>query len=136
MSWDVLIMRFPEDFKGFNDLPDKWEPEELFTHNFFATEIKILFPKINDADKNWITLKEETFSIEFNTGDDDDPISHIMLHVRGGDEALKVIELLCKKFNVQAFDTTEGEIINFENKPTKGFTQWRKYKDTVLKKKK
>jgi hypothetical protein len=36
MSWDVYIMRFPEGFNGdFNKIPEDWEPEELFTLDYF-----------------------------------------------------------------------------------------------------
>jgi hypothetical protein len=129
-----MVMRFPEGFDGnFDDIPDEWELEELFTHEFFVKEIKKIFPNINDADENWLVLIEETFSIEFNIGEDE-PISNIMLHVRGGDEAVKAIGSLCKEFNLQALDTTDSKIIDFNKKTNDGFTQWREYKNNVLKK--
>jgi hypothetical protein len=104
-------MRFPEGFDGnFDNIPDEWEPEELFTHGFFVQEVKKIFPDIDDADANWLILEEKTFSLEFNMGDGD-PVNSIMLHVRGSSEAVKAIGLLCGKFNLQAVDTTESKII-------------------------
>ncbi|MDR0525812.1 MAG: hypothetical protein LBG90_08090 [Spirochaetaceae bacterium] len=102
-------------------------------YNFFINEIKKIFPYINSNDENWLILDEETFSIEFNVGEDD-PINNIMLHVRGEDEALKAIGLVCKKINLQAFDTTESKIIDFDKETNEGFTQWREYKNNVLNK--
>ena len=133
MSWDVVIMRFPEGFNGdFEEMPDNWEPENMFTQDYFEEEIKKLFPSIK-GDKDWMTLNAQTYSIEFNIGDDN-PISNIMLHVRGGNEALKAIEKVCKNFNCQALDTTESKLIDFNEETNEGFESWRNYKDNVLKK--
>jgi hypothetical protein len=129
MSWDVIIMRFPEGFNdNFDNIQDEWEAEELFTQEFFSSEMKKLFPNINGE-----ALDEETFSIEFYIGEDD-PITCITLHVRGGDEAIKAIELICRRFDLQAFDTTKCKIIDFSKETNDGFTQWREYKNSVLKK--
>jgi hypothetical protein len=131
MSWDVVIMRFPEGFDGdFEEIPDDWEPENLFTQNYFEEEIKKVFPNII-GDKTWMTLNAETFSIEFNIGGDD-PVNSITLHIRGGDEAIQVIGTICKKFNCQALDTTECKLIDFDKETNEGFTQWRAYKDKVM----
>jgi hypothetical protein len=133
MSWDVLVMRFPEGFDGdFDNIPDGWKPEELFTHDFFIKEVKKIFPNINDADEDWLFLNKETFSIEFNIGKDD-PISDIMLHIRGGDEAIKAIAILCEKLNLQALDTTDCKLIDFNKETNDGFTQWREYNNRVIK---
>ena len=135
MSWDVVIMRFPEGFDGdFEKMPDNWEPETLFTQDYFEEEIKKIFPNII-GDKTWLTLNAETYSIEFNIGDDKS-ITNIMLHVRGGNDALKAIEKICKKFNCQALDTTESKLIDFNKETNEGFSSWRKYRDSVIKNKK
>ena len=135
MSWDVVIMRFPEGFSGdFEEMSDNWEPENMFTQDYFEVEIKKLFPDIS-GDKTWMTLNAKKYSIEFNIGDND-PINNIMLHVRGGNEALQAIEMVCKKFNCKALDTTESKLIDFSEEKNKGFESWRNYKDNVLKKNK
>ena len=135
MSWDVIITRFPEGFDGdFDKIADDWEPETLFTQDFFEEEIKILFPNLI-GDKTWLTLNAETYSIEFNIGEDES-IKDIMLHVRGSNDALKAIEQICKKFNCQALDTTKSELIDFNKATNEGFTSWREYRDNVVKKNK
>ena len=80
-----------------------------------------------------MTLNAETYSIEFNIGEDES-IKDIMLHVRGGNDALKAIEEICRKFNCQALDTTESKLIDFSKETNEGFESWRNYKDNVLKK--
>ncbi|MCL2141269.1 MAG: hypothetical protein FWH46_00075 [Methanimicrococcus sp.] len=88
MSWDVIVMRFPEGFDGdFDKIPNDWEPEELFYREYFLEEIKKIFPDINTEDETWLVLNAAAYSIEFNIGDND-PINSIMLHIRGGDEAI------------------------------------------------
>jgi hypothetical protein len=76
-------------------------------------------------------LDEDTFSIEFNIGEDD-PIRNISLHVRGGDEALKAIKRLCERFDCLAFDTTKCAIVDFAEETNGGFSEWREYRDQVL----
>ena len=84
MSWDVLIMRFPEGFDGdFDETPDDWEPEILFTQDYFEEKIK----------------------------------------------------KICEKFKCQALDTTESKLIDFNEETNTGFTQWREYRNKVLKNK-
>jgi hypothetical protein len=136
MSWDVMVMKFPEGFDGdFENLSEDWEPEDICTHDYLKNEIKKLFPAIDNDDTTWMTLDEETFSMEFNVGDDD-PINCITLHVRGtGQEALKSIKMFCEKLNCQALDTTESEIIDFNEETNKGFSEWQEYRDKVINKK-
>lgn len=132
MSWDVVVMKFPENFNNdWDNVPKDFKPETICTHEHLKNEIKKLLPNINHDDPSWMVLNGETYSIEFNVGADD-PINCIMLHVRGGDEALQAIKIFCEKFNCDALDTTEGKCIDFNEKSNKGFSAWRKYRDKVL----
>ena len=134
MSWDVIIMKVPESFTGdFDELPEDWMPGNICTHKYLKNEIIKLFPKINNDDSSWMMLDEETYSIEFNVGEDD-PINTITLHVRGDDKALESIKIFSEKLYCKALDTTEGEIIDFSDEPNKGFSKWREYRNKVLNK--
>jgi len=126
-------MKLPDDFTGdFDEMPKDWMPENLCTHESLKSIIEEVFPTVNTDDTSWMTLNDKTYSIEFNVGDAD-PITTITLHVRGNDEALQSIRNISEKLNCKAFDTTEGEIINFSEKPNKGFLKWRNYRDKVCK---
>jgi hypothetical protein len=127
MSWDVIVMKFPKDFDGnLENLPQDFEPENICTREYFETEIKKIFPKIN-----YETLNEDTFSIEFNIGEDD-PIQTISLQIRGDNKALKSIKMICEKFNCQALDTTKCEIIDFTKETNEGFSEWQEYRNKVI----
>lgn len=78
-----------------------------------------------------MTLNEETFSIEFNVGDND-PIKYFTLHVRGGQESLKSIKIFCEKFGCKALDTTENKIIDFNEESSNGLYKWKEYRDKII----
>ena len=135
MSWDVVVMKFPAGFDGdWESLPDDFEAEAICTHEYLKNEIKKVLPEINNDDTAWMVLNGGSYSIEFNAGDDD-PVRCITLYVRGGDEALKAIKLFCEKLACQAFDTSGGGIIDFNEEANKGFSEWRQYRDKVTNKK-
>jgi hypothetical protein len=130
MSWDVIVMKFPQDFNGdLENLPDDFKPENICTREYFENEIKKIFPKINCE-----TLNEDTFSIEFDIGEGD-PIQTISLQVRGDNKALESIKILCERFNCQELDTTKSEIIDFIEETNNGFMEWQEYRDKVVQKK-
>jgi hypothetical protein len=55
-----------------------------------------------------------------------------MLHVRGGDGALAPIRHLCEQTGWKAFDTTEGDFIDFEGDPGTGLRAWRAFRDHAI----
>ena len=132
MSWDVTLMKLPDNFDGnWENLPEDFEPKIMCTQEYLQKEIKKLFPNINNDDPTWMILDEETFSIEFNVGNND-PINSIMLHVRGEQEALKAIKIFSEKFNCSAIEIDGGRIIDFTAEINEGFSEWQKYRDQIV----
>src|SRR5690242_2439955 len=86
MSWDVMRFRVREKPQSLHDLTeDKLLPLGIAAD--VRTSISAALPDVDWSDHTWGLYGGNGFSIEFNVGDDD-PIQNIMLHVRGGGDAI------------------------------------------------
>jgi hypothetical protein len=130
MSWDVLLMNVPDNLKSSNDLPDDYKSNLGIGVNILPT-LSSIVPEIDLHDPTWGELEGDGFSIEFNIGKDD-PVDTIMLHIRGGNGAINVIEHICEKTGWRALDTSIGKFIDFNQSPEKGFELWRGYRNRVV----
>ena len=130
MSWDVLLMSVPPDITTTENLPNDFSSELGPLPQVLST-IAAILPDLNLANPEWGILEGDGFHMEFNIGQRD-PVDTIMLHVRGGDGALRSIHRICEHTGWRALDTTTGDFINFAQDPTKGLRQWRTYRDRVV----
>ena len=130
MSWDVMLIDMPSDIVTMDDLPKDFSPE-IGPRPHVLSTIATMLPDLDLTDPAWGILDGDDFSIEFNIGDDD-PIDVIMLHVRGGDDAIHVIQHICEHTGWRAFDTSTGDLVDFAQDPTKGLRQWRAHRDRVV----
>ena len=102
MSWDVML---------FNTRGKQPPPIEQFEESHYEPlgpaagvrqRLTRLLPKIDWSDTSWGIYEGDGFSIEFNAGGGD-PIDTIMLHVRGGGDAIAAIvsfappEMVCAR---------------------------------------
>ncbi|GAK53816.1 hypothetical protein U14_05090 [Candidatus Moduliflexus flocculans] len=131
MSWDILFQDTPEHINSIEDLPEDFTPGKLCSRTYLEDMLLSLFPTIDNHDKSWMVLQEDSFSIEFNSGKDD-PVESLMLHVHGEEDALHVIKKICDHTGWKALDCTSGDFIDFEQNPDQGFSTWREFKDDVL----
>ncbi len=75
----------------------------------------------------------EGFSLEFNIGKDD-PVETIMLHVRGGGDAIAAMLKFCQPNNWSLFDCSTSEFIDPENPSQEGWEGFQEFRDKVVKK--
>ena len=95
-------------------------------------QLRAQLPALDLTDPTWGMLSEDAFSIEFSIGKDA-PVQSVMLHVRGGPEALGAIQLACKALDCVALDCSSGELIDWESKEAEAsFAEWRTYRDRVV----
>jgi hypothetical protein len=130
MSWDVLLMHVPSNVDSIHELPENFS-SELGPRQEIVDILTRVFPNLDFSDPTWGHLRGRGFSIEFSIGEDT-VIETIMLHVRGNDDAINSIQLLCEETGWRAFDTTIGEFINFNESPAAGLQQWRAFRDQVM----
>lgn len=123
-------MRVPSDIATVEDLPDDFS-SELGPRSQVLATLAALLPALDLTDSAWGLLDGDDFSMEFNIGDRD-PVDAIMLHVRGGDGAIRIIQHICENTDWRALDTTTGDFINFADDPAKGLRQWRMFRNRVI----
>ena len=87
-------------------------------------------PDLDLGDPTWGILEGTDFSIEFSIGEEE-PCTSVMLHVRGSDEAINPIQVVCDASGWKALDCSDGEIIEFDSDPAQGLRSWREYRERV-----
>jgi hypothetical protein len=84
------------------------------------------------SDPSWSHWSDpEVGSVEFNVGDEE-PVGTVMLHVRAGDDAIMMINELCRSAGWQAIDCTAGVLLDQVEHPEHGLHRWQAYRDGVI----
>jgi hypothetical protein len=131
MSWDVLFQDLPNNAKQLSDIDESYVPSSLCKRSYYEKMILELFPNANQTDKSWIILDNQDYSIEFSSGSDD-PMESLMLHIRGNEKALEVVNKIHDYTNWKAIDCSMGDLIDFDNNPDEGFRKWREFRDIAI----
>jgi hypothetical protein len=94
-------------------------------------QISALLPGIDWSDPTWGVYEGDGFSIEFSVGDDD-PIDAMMLHVRGGDDAISKIVTFTRPLGWSALDCSTGQFLDLENPSQEGWEGFQAYRDRAM----
>jgi len=130
MSWDVMIFRLrhaprsPDDLAEDNLLP-------LGPAAQVREAISAALPATDWSDPTWGDYVGDGFSIEFNVGDDD-PIENIMLHVRGGGDAISTILKFVVPNNWHARDDSSGCFLDPAAPSDAGWVGFQEFRDEVI----
>ena len=129
MSWDVLMIRTKTNCEAINAITS--ENIIPFSQTEIATEIKKIATELgiicNCNDLSWQVLDCDSWSIEFNVGENAETPS-VMLHIRGG-EPKAVFAFLMADLNTRLIDGDTGFITL--DKPT-SFKEWEVYRDRII----
>jgi hypothetical protein len=134
MSWDVMVFNFdgspPRDF---DELPESHKPDPLGPACNVREAISKQLSDVDWSDCTWGIFEGDGFSIEFNTGTDD-PIDSIMLHVRGGGDAITAMLRFAIPNKWSLLDCSTGDFIDPENPSQEGWQGFQDYRDKVVEK--
>jgi hypothetical protein len=132
MSWDVMIFntrgKSPPSVEEFEDS----DYETLGPAADVRQRLSELLPGVDWSDTTWGIYEGDGFSIEFNVGDDD-PIENMMLHVRGGGEAIAAIAKFARPLGWSALDCSTSEFLDLDNPSQDGWEGFQEFRDTVIK---
>ena len=109
MSWDIFVQDLPIDVRSLDDVPHDFVPASIGARSEVIRKIKKVVPCADFSDASWGIIDGEGFSIEVNPGLDEE-LRSFAFHVRGGDEAARVISEILTSLNLRALDTSTGEI--------------------------
>jgi hypothetical protein len=90
-----------------------------------------LLPGIDWSDTTWGIYEGNGFSIEFNVGRDD-PIGIMMLHVRGGGDAIAAIVTLARPVGWSALDCSTSKFLDLDNPSQAGWEVFQAFRDKVI----
>jgi len=131
MSWDVMI---------FNTRGKKAPPVEQFKEDDYsplgpAAEVRerlsASLPEIDWSDPTWGIYNRAGFSIEFNVGKDD-PIESMMLHVRGGGDAIAAVATIARPLGWSALDCSTSEFLDLDSPSQEGWEGFQAFRDRVI----
>ena len=131
MSWDVMIFHLREKPKSLEDLRDAVMLPLGHAVQVRAAVSAVLVG-VDWSDCTWGLYGRDDFSIEFNVGKED-PIQNMMLHVRGGGDAVADIMKLVVANGWVALDCSTSEFLDPTAPSDEGWVGFQKYRDSVFK---
>ncbi|WP_399880107.1 hypothetical protein ACGH7X_00395 [Streptomyces sp. BBFR51] len=129
MSWDVILLRLPDDVTSAQEIPADHTPDPLGRRHDVLAAVTRVAPDVDLSDPAWGELSGPTWSIELNIGSED-PVDSVMLHIRGsGDDVLTTVLRLAEALRCKALDCTEGDLIT--PRQTSGWPAFQQFRDQV-----
>lgn len=127
MSWDVLLLDAPAD-RSMEELTDA-DVRPLGSVAAVHATLRRAWPDLDLSDPTWGRL--DRLAIEVNIGSAD-PVESVMLHVRGGEDAVPAILELCRAGGWRAVDISTGDWLDTAEDPTEGLRGWRAFRDRAI----
>ncbi|MFS0854115.1 hypothetical protein [Microbacterium sp. 179-I 3D4 NHS] len=130
MSWDVIVLRFPESIQTTADLEAQTEPLPalpLCSVEEFRASSAEAFPGVDWTEPTWGIWRGDEGSVEFNVGRED-TVSSAMLHVRAGAPIVARILAMTDAAGWKALDTQAGSLLTGPT-DTSGLDSWRTWRD-------
>jgi len=130
MSYDVVAVDLPAEFKSFDDVPSDWEWTPSRPRAQLIEQIQSAAPGMENLETGWGTLDGDGWSIELNVGEDE-LCNNFMLHIRGGDEVMLTVAAILR---ATGFRPINEELEGLVEDPTgglEGIRQWRAYMTQV-----
>jgi len=128
MSWDVMVLNYGGKFTPALEA----EPVgPLGPAAQVRRKIAKHLPGVDWSEPEWGLYEGDGFSIEFNAGSDD-PIDSIMLHVRGGGDAITAMVKFAKPNGWSLLDCSASEFLDPENPSAEGWEGFQAFRDKVV----
>jgi hypothetical protein len=129
MSWDVIV----QNYRG-NPPPDDeldTEPEPLGSAATVRERIDAHLPGVVWSDDLHGVFVGEDFSIEFDIGDEE-PVTTIMLSVRGGGDAFGALKSFAVPNQWSLFDCSESSFLDLDSPTAEGFEAFQEFRDRAI----
>ncbi|WP_432089655.1 hypothetical protein [Streptomyces sp. bgisy095] len=130
MSWDVILLRLPDDVTSVQEIPADYTPDPLGRRDDVLAAVAQAVPDADLSDPAWGEIFSPTWSIELNIGSEE-PVDSVMLHIRGSaDDVLTPVLRLAEALQCKAFDCVEGDLITPGQ--TSGWHAFQQFRDRVM----
>ena len=130
MSWDVLLLRLPDDVTSVQESHADHTSAPLGRRRDVLAAVTQAAPEADLSDPTWGELAGPTWFIELNICSEE-PVDSIMLHIRGsGDDVLMPVRRLAEALRCKALDCAEGDLI--APGQTSGWHAFQQFHDRVV----
>ena len=130
MSWDVMVLNYGGKLSPAEML-DAEPVGPLGPAAQVRRRIAKHLPGVDWSEPEWGLYEGDGFTIEFNTGSDD-PIDSIMLHVRGGGDAIAVLLKFAKPNGWSLLDCSTSEFLDPQNPSAEGWEEFQAFRDKAI----
>lgn len=130
MSWDVMVFNLGGAAPPLDQLQES-DCAPLGPAADVRKQISSLLPGVDWSDPTWGCYEGDGFSIEFSVGADD-PIDNMMLHVRGGGDAISAITKFARPLGWSALDCSTGEFLDPDRPSQAGWEAFQAYRDKLV----
>ncbi len=130
MSWDVLLTPAPADAESVDDIPEGYGTGSIAPLARLLATLREAFPEADLSDPAWGHLRDEEqgWDMELNIGTGD-PVTGVMLHVRGGDPVPAILRM-AEVLGCRALDCSTGDFLREDGDD--GWESFQEYRDQVL----
>jgi hypothetical protein len=130
MSWDLFIFNIPDSISVMDQLPIDYSPPVLGKRIEILNSIKEHLVEVDFRDPTWGIYQTDSFRIEIDIGEDED-CSGIMIHVRGTNEAMSVVEGLLNHLSLRGVDMQTGNFFNLAS-AKESLSKFNGFKESYL----
>lgn len=130
MSWDVMVLNYGGKLSP-DEMLDADPVGPLGPAAQVRRRIAKHLPGIDWSEPAWGVFEGDGFTIEFNSGSDD-PIDSMMLHVRGGGDAIAALLKFAKPNGWSLLDCSTSEFLDLENPSAEGWEGFQDFRDKAI----
>ncbi|THV42808.1 hypothetical protein [Glycomyces buryatensis] len=132
MSWDVYIMRVPQDVEEVEDIPGGWEPPSLGMVGEVREVLVEQLPGIVFDNDGRGEYDGPGFRIGIPLpGNDSEEVEMVALFVHGGGDAAGAALAVTEALGARAIETGNGGWLTAET-AAEAFNAWQTYRDRVV----
>jgi hypothetical protein len=138
MTWDLILMRVPDEAQSFNDLPHGFTPAALGSLEEVIALLRQALPAIEVIGiGNRVGCNADAYHIGIDLvhlDEDEAPNIHLLgVHVSGSETALLAVKAVWQTLMCAAFDSGTGERLDRNaDAPLRSFRAWKAYRDHVI----
>lgn len=128
MSWDVMLIKTETNAESIDKIIDTIDinKQELIDAINKACEFVNYHITFDLSDITWLRLESDSFTIEFNVGEN--KMCQPMLHIRGSEPTL-ILKIISDELECRVLDISGNSFMDFVNETS--FRSWNKWKDSV-----
>ena len=102
-TWDIFVQDIPPGTTSVDQIPEGFITAPIGQRDAIIAGIRAVAPDVDFTDPTWGVIRGDGYTIEINIGDE--PVtSDFAFHVRGDDEAARIVSRILQRLELRAYD--------------------------------